>query len=83
MTSKGGRPSTGSSKWQFNPKRIDPETLKPAPGPQWFGRVKKADDSRPFVPLDPPSCSRTGRPRLRARSRRPRGSRRTPRWAPR
>ena len=52
-TSKGGKPATGSVKWQFNPNRVDPATGRPAPGMQWHGRVKKADGSRPFVPLDP------------------------------
>ena len=45
-TSKGGRPATGSIRWRFNP---DPDVRKF----QWFGRVKKADGSRPWAPLDP------------------------------
>lgn len=44
--SKGGRPATGSIRWQFNP---DPEVRKH----QWYGRVTEADGSRPFKPLDP------------------------------
>ena len=52
-TSKGGKPATGCVRWRFNPKREDPETGKPAPGFQWFGRVKKANGDRPFVELDP------------------------------
>ncbi len=51
-TDKGGRPATGSIKWRFDPDRVDPETGKLAPGFRWWGRVTKADGSRPFVSLD-------------------------------
>lgn len=51
-TSKGGQPATGSIKWRLNPRRLDP-TGKPAPGFGWFGRITKADGSRPWAALDP------------------------------
>jgi integrase len=45
-TSKGGRPATGAIRWRFNP---DLEVNRF----QWFGRVQKANGSRPWAPLDP------------------------------
>jgi len=51
-TARGGRPATGSTKWRFNPDKLGPDG-KPAPGFQWFGRITKADKSRPWAPLDP------------------------------
>jgi hypothetical protein len=43
-TKKGGRPATGSIKWQYSEKYKKD---------CWHGRVSEADGSRPFVALDP------------------------------
>jgi integrase len=61
-TAKGGRPATGTVKWRFNPNRKDPVTGKPAPGMQWWGRVREPNGKRPFVALRPeiPQDDRAG-----------------------
>lgn len=53
-TSKGGKPATGSIKWQRCTSAVCAEQHEhPLGMPHWHGRVTKADGSRPFVPLDP------------------------------